>query len=144
MQINSLSNSYGSILSQEQLSPSPTQSLREEKTDEQEIHTQEKQDYKQARITYGLQILELMSNEEYQAFLRASEGLNENEKIAMAQHLYRFTNFYQGRKEIESSYLDATLQDKYKAFGIDKNNTERNVARYINALNEIQSKNHLQ
>lgn len=43
------------------------------------------------RETFGLEILEKMSDREYQVFLRASEGLSEVEKMAAAQALYIFT-----------------------------------------------------
>ncbi|MGI0406040.1 hypothetical protein ACRE1S_01235 [Helicobacter himalayensis] len=93
-------------------------------------------EFKEARITYGLQILERMSDEEYRAFLRASEGLSEDEKMIMAQSLYRFTDFYQGRKEIDSAHR--ALQDKYKAFGVDNEKVEQQITRYKNALTQIQ------
>lgn len=93
-------------------------------------------EFKEPRITYGLQILERMSDEEYRAFLRASEGLSEGEKMIMAQSLYRFTDFYQGRKEIDSAHK--ALQDKYKAFGVDNEKVEQQITRYKNALTQIQ------
>ncbi|WP_317371793.1 hypothetical protein [Helicobacter canis] len=47
-----------------------------------------------ARETFGLEILEKMSDKEYQVFLRASEGMSEVEKMAAAQALYVFTESY--------------------------------------------------
>ncbi|MDL0079771.1 hypothetical protein [Helicobacter zhangjianzhongii] len=46
------------------------------------------------RETFGLEILEKMSDKEYQVFLRASEGMSEVEKMAAAQTLYIFTESY--------------------------------------------------
>lgn len=47
------------------------------------------------RQTYGLSILEQMSDEEYRAFLRATAGMAESEKIFAAQSLYRLNLTYQ-------------------------------------------------
>lgn len=47
-----------------------------------------------ARETFGLEILEKMSDKEYQVFLRASDGMSEVEKMAAAQALYVFTESY--------------------------------------------------
>ena len=41
------------------------------------------------RQTYGLSVIEKMSNDEYQAFVRATAEMNESEKILAAQSLYR-------------------------------------------------------
>ncbi|RDU71286.1 hypothetical protein CQA66_06960 [Helicobacter aurati] len=40
------------------------------------------------RQTYGLVILELMSEQEYQAWLRATAGMSESEKMLAVQKLY--------------------------------------------------------
>ncbi|STQ86038.1 hypothetical protein LS73_002525 [Helicobacter muridarum] len=40
------------------------------------------------RETYGLAILELMSDQEYQAWLRATAGMSEAEKMLAVQKLY--------------------------------------------------------
>lgn len=89
------------------------------------------------RITYGLKILELMSDEEYRAFVFASQGLSESQKMLMAQGLYRFTDLYQGRKEIESVHFDATMQQQLKAFGAQNSQIERFLTRYKNAYAQI-------
>lgn len=47
------------------------------------------------RQTYGLSILEEMSDDEYRAFLRATAGMGESEKIFAAQSLYRLNLTYQ-------------------------------------------------
>lgn len=91
------------------------------------------------RITYGLTLIEQMSDSEYRAFLRATEGLNDSEKIIMAQTLYRFTDFYQGREE--STNQDPALQEKYKAFGVSDKEITSFLNRYRNAYMEIVSQN---
>lgn len=47
------------------------------------------------RQTYGLSVLEEMSDEEYRAFLRATAGMSESEKIFAAQSLYRLNLAYE-------------------------------------------------
>lgn len=49
------------------------------------------------RQTYGLAILELMSDDEYRAFLRATAQMTESQKIMSAQSLYRLSELYQGK-----------------------------------------------
>ncbi|MWV62375.1 hypothetical protein DCO58_04555 [Helicobacter saguini] len=44
--------------------------------------------FEQKRQTYGLAILELMSDQEYQAWLRATAGMTETEKMLAVQKLY--------------------------------------------------------
>lgn len=89
------------------------------------------------RITYGLKILELMSDEEYRAFVFASQGLSESQKMLMAQGLYRFTDLYQGRKDMESTQIDATTQHQLKAFGVQNSQIESFIKRYKNAYEQI-------
>lgn len=89
------------------------------------------------RITYGLKILELMSDEEYRAFVFASQGLSESQKMLMAQGLYRFTDLYQGRKDMESAQIDATTQHQLKAFGVQNSQIESFIKRYKNAYEQI-------
>ena len=95
------------------------------------------------RITYGLRILELMSDEEYRAFVFASQGLSESQKMLMAQGLYRFTDFYQGRKESERAQLDAKMQRQLKAFGAQNSQIEGFINRYKNAYAQILSEGYL-
>lgn len=91
------------------------------------------------RITYGLAVIEQMSDNEYRAFLRATEGLSESEKMIMAQSLYRFTDFYQGREETANQ--DPRLQEKYRAFGVSDKEITSFLNRYRNAYMEIASQN---
>lgn len=95
------------------------------------------------RITYGLKILELMSDEEYRAFVFASQGLSESQKMLMAQGLYRFTDFYQGRKDTEGASIDATMQQQLKAFGAQNSQIESFITRYKNAYAQILSEGYL-
>lgn len=44
-----------------------------------------------SRETYGLMVLELMSDPEYQAFERATVGMTQGEKMVAAQSLYRLS-----------------------------------------------------
>lgn len=49
----------------------------------------EKEAYSLPRQTYGLAVIEKMSDDEYHAFLRATAEMTESEKIIAAQSLYR-------------------------------------------------------
>ncbi len=57
------------------------------------------------RETYGFLVLELMSDREYEAFLRATAGMDESQKRLAAQSLYSLTDFYNGKfsKEVENA-----------------------------------------
>ena len=96
------------------------------------------------RITYGLRVLELMSDEEYQAFLWASEGMSEVEKMRMAQGLYRFTEFYQGKNQQESSPIDIQKLNAQKAFGVEETMMQNFINRYKNAYDRLLETQHLQ
>lgn len=87
------------------------------------------------RITYGLRVIELMSDQEYQAFLWASEGMSEAEKIMMAQSLYRFTPFYQGKTQEAPS--DMQTKNAQKAFGVAPSMVEDFIQRYKNAYEKV-------
>lgn len=91
------------------------------------------------RITYGLKVLELMSDEEYKAFLWASEGMSEMEKMLMAQSLYRFTEFYQGKdsKNTEQMGLDNQKIQAQRAFGVEQKNIDDFINRYKNAYDKV-------
>ncbi|WP_163531812.1 hypothetical protein [Helicobacter suis] len=91
------------------------------------------------RETYGFLVLELMSDNEYQAFLRATAGMNENEKRLAAQSLYSLTSFYSGQiqqdKQVEQKIdgLKALQETQLKkALGLDQNF----VNRYKNAYDQ--------
>lgn len=94
------------------------------------------------RITYGLKVIELMSDTEYQAFLWATQDLSESEKILMAQSLYRFTAFYQGKNAqkddgIEQKSIDTRTLNAQRAFGIEHSMIEDFINRYKNAYNKL-------
>ena len=90
------------------------------------------------RITYGLKVIELMSEEEYQAFLWATQDLSESEKILMAQSLYRFTSFYQG-KNFEQGNKETDMQklNAHRAFGVEHSMMEDFIQRYKNAYSRL-------
>lgn len=83
------------------------------------------------RKTYGLLILELMSDEEYSAFLRASSGMSDGEKILAAQSLYSLTDFYQGLQPNEKTNPYTKTN---KAFSRHQNFIEQFRAIYNGAI----------
>lgn len=89
------------------------------------------------RITYGLKVLELMSDEEYQAFLWASEGMSEVEKMRMAQGLYRFAEFYRGKNQQDNAPIDIQKLNAQKAFGIEETMMQEFINRYKNAYDRL-------
>lgn len=111
-----------------------TQRLEEEKNKKEKI--QELEGHKN-RITYGLKVLELMSDDEYRAFLWASEGMSDSEKMLMAQSLYRFTSFYQGKHDEHKEPLDNQTLDAQKAFGVESSITRDFINRYKNAYERV-------
>jgi len=58
---------------------------------QKEEQKQEKYGITKPRETYGLVVLELMNDEEYQAFERATVGMTKGEKMIAAQSLYRLS-----------------------------------------------------
>lgn len=65
----------------------------------------EKEDYSLPRQTYGLVVLEKMTNDEYHAFMRATAEMSESEKIMAAQSLYRLNELKEGRiAQIKNPY----------------------------------------
>lgn len=87
------------------------------------------------RETYGLLVLELMSNDEYNAFKRATAGMSEGQKMLAAQSLYSLTNFYNGKfnsldKQDMSNSHEKNAQ---KAFGIQAQNLNNFLERFKNA-----------
>lgn len=92
------------------------------------------------RITYGLKVIELMSDEEYRAFLWATEGMSETEKMLLAQSLYRFTAFYQGKEDKHSeSTPDIHKINAQKAFGVEHSMVQDFIQRYKNAYEKVLS-----
>ncbi|VDH01832.1 Uncharacterised protein [Helicobacter pametensis] len=57
------------------------------------------------RQTYGLSVLERMSDDEYRAFLRATAEMTESEKIFAAQSLYRLNEVYASRFDKQKKSL---------------------------------------
>lgn len=60
----------------------------------------EKEDYTIPRQTYGLVVLERMTDDEYHAFMRATAEMSESEKIMAAQSLYRLNEL---KKEVRTA-----------------------------------------
>ncbi len=92
---------------------------------------------KKERQTYGLMILELMSDEEYAAFERATIGMSEGEKMMAAQSLYSLTEFYQGQSSPSLSKNPYTKTNR--AFGryqdfIEQYRAIYNGAKEVNLL----------
>ncbi len=82
------------------------------------------------RQTYGLLVLELMSDSEYQAFQRATAGMNESDKIIAAQSLYSLTSFYGGK--LQEKHNDKIHQNSLKAYPSAHN--QNFINRYKNAF----------
>ncbi|WP_295698936.1 hypothetical protein [Helicobacter mastomyrinus] len=89
------------------------------------------------RITYGLKVIELMSDAEYQAFLWATQDLSESEKILMAQSLYRFTAFYQGKDSKQQENIDIHKLNAQRAFGVEHSMIDDFIQRYKNAYDKF-------
>lgn len=83
-----------------------------------------------SRQTYGLLVLELMSDPEYQAFQRATAGMSESDKIIAAQSLYSLTSFYGGK--LQEKHDDKVHQNSLKAYPSAHN--QDFINRYKNAF----------
>lgn len=133
---NSRAQSTDATSAQETNNAQNTESTKLERTQDEapKPKIQELEGHKN-RITYGLKVLELMSDEEYRAFLWASEGMSETEKMLMAQSLYRFTSFYQGKEKQEE--LNPQTINAQKAFGIEHSMLQDFIQRYKNAYDKV-------
>ncbi len=92
------------------------------------------------RETYGFLVLELMSDREYEAFLRATAGMDESQKRLAAQSLYSLTDFYNGKfsKEVENAQPINGLHKKaLQTFNAANHNAF--LQRYQNAYNNPSS-----
>lgn len=98
-----------------------------ENTQNDELHY--KDDSK--RQTYGLLVLELMSDPEYKAFQRATAGMSESEKMLAAQSLYSLTSFYSGKiqDKIQNSYnfKNHDFITRYKNAFVSQNQIDLNT-----------------
>lgn len=84
------------------------------------------------RQTYGLLVLELMSDSEYKAFQRATAGMNESEKMIAAQSLYSLTSFYNGKIQEKNQGFYNTIKNsdfinKYKNAFASQNKIDLNT-----------------
>lgn len=100
MQITSVSNPLTSGVLQEKPQSKNQESLSQEvssATKTAPAKISEKSENREAyelpsqRETYGLMVLELMTDTEYQAFERATVGMTRGEKMIAAQSLYRLS-----------------------------------------------------
>ncbi|AFI06535.1 hypothetical protein [Helicobacter cetorum] len=94
------------------------------------------------RETYGFLVLELMSDREYNAFLRATAGMDESQKRLAAQSLYSLTDFYNGKfsKEVENAPkqpVNGLHKKALQTFNATNNNAF--LQRYQNAYNNSSS-----
>lgn len=116
--------------------------------------------YEQKRQTYGLAILELMSDQEYQAWLRATAGMTESEKMLAVQKLYPLADIDRIRsakaenlekisraanistpQSSESGYIiNANKLNGMRVFSADSNF----IQRYKNAYDSLENTMHLQ
>ncbi|WP_180674088.1 hypothetical protein [Helicobacter sp. 13S00477-4] len=103
-----------------------------------EMNTEIPNPFPEKRETYGFLVLELMSDDEYEAFQRATAGMNEGDKMLAAQSLYSLTSFYNGKFTQDDKLKDENPYEKnaQKAFGIDAQNNF--LQKYKNAYNAIQ------
>ena len=68
------------------------------------------------RKTYGLSVLEQMSDDEYRAFLRATIEMSESEKIFAAQSLYRLHGVYEQQFTKKKNPYQINDQDFIQTF----------------------------
>ena len=61
------------------------------------------------RETYGLKTMETMSDQEYQAFIRATNSMDDLGKTRAAQTLHMMTSSYESSRQVMSGGLAATL-----------------------------------
>lgn len=70
------------------------------------------------RETYGLVILELMSEQEYQAWLRATAGMSETEKMLAVQKLYPLADI----EKLKSKKLNLAEQNLVQKESVNREN----------------------
>lgn len=69
-----------------------------DKTQTQESVQYQEGSYTLPRQTYGLKVIEKMTDDEYHAFVRATAEMTESEKIIAAQSLYRLSEIKEGKE----------------------------------------------
>ena len=118
-----------------------------------EEQLQHSDNFETKRQTYGLAILELMSDQEYQAWLRATAGMTETEKILAVQKLYPLADIerlksaktkihIEDNKTHTQSHVDTQTKpyiiNANKLHGIRMFNTNADfVQRYKNAFENL-------
>ncbi len=105
------------------------QNINAAKYNEEQIN--EFEGYETKRQTYGLAILELMSDQEYQAWLRATAGMTETEKMLAVQKLYPLADIeklknsknihHNEKKIINESLQNENINNPIKPFIINAN-----------------------
>lgn len=96
------------------------------------------------RETYGLAILDLMSDDEYRAWQKATDGMNESDKILAVQQLYPLADLNKLKEKIHSNQLKEDIKQENKNININgiKAYSLNNdfIQRYKNAYASLQSK----
>ncbi|RDU66399.1 hypothetical protein CQA53_04085 [Helicobacter didelphidarum] len=88
-----------------------------------EENIQEADSFEQKRQTYGLAILELMSDQEYQAWMRATAGMTETEKMLAVQKLYPLADI----ERLKKSKMEFHPQEA-QSLNIDTQNSHANIS----------------
>ncbi|MDD6056243.1 MAG: hypothetical protein SOW25_05335 [Helicobacter sp.] len=85
------------------------------------INTQEQENlqnfFEEERVTYGLVSLEIMSDTQYQAFMRVTAGMSPNEKISVAQMLTRAGNLSASVEQVREQEQQVAEQNAKSALG---------------------------
>ena len=89
------------------------------------------------RQTFGLEILEKMSDEEYEAFERASAGMSDVEKMAAAQALYVFTDFYKQYQENDNTEPHDNVKIQKNPYFNSKQDFIKRYKAFYNGAQEV-------
>ncbi|TLD88653.1 hypothetical protein [Helicobacter sp. MIT 05-5294] len=115
------------------------------KTQSKESHQQNQESFETERITYGMISLELMNDEQYQAFERVTAGMSPNEKISVAQMLTRAGNLSasverveQKEKESQDSNSNDKDENELGFLGITKEGWREVAKEFQNSLNHLE------
>ncbi len=139
--LNEVFNEANRLLNSSKKTPSISEANKTEASDsnKKEYTTQ------QARNTYGMISLELMSDEQYKAFQRVTAGMSPNEKISVAQMLTRAGNLSASVEKVEQQEKELT-QDKEKNtgfLGITQQGWKNIAEDFQNNLNNLDNLNNL-
>ncbi len=109
---------------QQSLQSKKSSKIQNNQTDETQAQKISQEGANKSRQTYGMEILELMSDKEYSAFVMASEG----EKLIAAQSLYSLREDYKGQGAPQNAKNPYTKTNR--AFGRYNDFLERYKAFY--------------